>query len=289
MTSLLRRKHQITVPKSRPTTIASDLLEKASLRLANRKLARRLLGWLALAATVPGTLMADSPPSKLNPPANAKAIWVERDATPRSFAASRYSKKPAAEPTVERTEKGAILKWRAKGSSSIPSKVKTASGISSSGHGRVRQAAQLAPLDPFQNPFGDSVAQTDDGGSFQLDPPKTEPTPMKAVAPSDGGPPTPNAPSDTDGGRDENPMAPEAFDQPGERVPAESLPEPSDKYNGRNCADDDENCRLLRDTVNLNTIDKIKLNITPTIEPEAESLEEMDEAKRARLAEMPAR
>jgi len=64
---------------------------------------------------------------------------------------------------------------------------------------------------------------------------------------------------------------------------------PSDELRGRDCAEEQKNCRIIRETVNNYTIDKIRLNITPQIDPEAETADEAEEAKRERLAEMPSR
>lgn len=223
---------------------------------------------------------------------------MRRDASPRSFRGSRKSSRPPGEATVQRTDSGAVLKWRARRPANQTETARTVGAVSELDPSAVRHAAELAPVDPFQDPFGDSIAQVEDGGSFQLVPPNTQSAPKEPAPPKQPGPelpkqpgPLPRVPSETD--QEQNGMPPRV------PIPSDTLPEPdrfgsSDadsfrKYDGRNCPEEQESCARIRSLVNATKIDSIQLNITPAIDPEAKTAEAGAEAKRKRLAEMPTR
>jgi hypothetical protein len=140
--------------------------------------------------------------------------------------------------------------------------VTTAVAESPSPEGRsseVRRAAQLQPLDPLYDPFGDRVAQQSEAsGEVQLDPALPMPdrvgnAPMPAEEPSLD--PLPTQPNPMNG------FAPEAQPMPEAMGRTPQLPRPFDKT----YCEDPGNCYVEMKT--LQQLGKSFLDITPDLEP----------------------
>ena len=162
----------------------------------------------------------------------------------------------------------------------------------------VRLVTQLAPNDPFDDPFGDHAPRFEDNDNrtFISQPEAEEIRPAEpARDPSIGETefsPFPAAPTTPEATNDAEPETNErGFRDP--VIPRSQPYQPSvacDKmYNERNCCTDAEQCLNARRRVLENTIDKISMNISPSYRPDSTTKVESDQARSLRLAESPIR
>ncbi len=90
---------------------------------------------------------------------------------------------------------------------------------------------------------------------------------------------------------------PPSLDAPAPRVeaPSRGTPEAGDKppcarvYNGRNCCDEDEDCRAARLALKQDSIKTISLDITARFKPDAKTVEEENEQEQKQLRSMGSR
>jgi hypothetical protein len=150
----------------------------------------------------------------------------------------------------------ASLQWRDPGSATEavaktqPSQVVQAATIKAGEHAAprlrsfVRPASQLAPLDPFDDPFNDQAVQEANEPTSILQPERVEDEPPT--------PPSSSFPSNR-------------FEtiQPDPQIDRDPVDRGLQIYNRRNCADDLERCEQAREYVASNPITNISLDITP--------------------------
>jgi len=178
-------------------------------------------------------------------------------------------------------------------------------GTDSAADSRVQLATQLGPLDPFDDPFGDHQPPESRQRSVLVAPIAVQPPFAEDLLP---GPPATEPPATEQPPSPElTPAQPSLEPSPSEAAPtppSDSLPAPRDPgyepltplqplepakpceriYNQRNCCAEGEECQLARTAVRDMTIDKISLNISPSIKPDAMTKAEEEELRALRLA-----
>lgn len=182
----------------------------------------------------------------------------------------------------------------------------------------VRLVNQVGPLDPFDDPFGDRELPIErPRNNRRITPTGIQPVPeaeeeprQPLPAPSDlGDPPADTFPLPREdepeampaeeapaeeampGDNDDAPAPPQGF-RPSRPDP-ETAPlrpiepaKPCDRiYNKRNCCDESGHCRDFRTHVAENTIQRISLNISPSIKPDAADATDEEQARALKLAE----
>lgn len=202
-----------------------------------------------------------NPPATINVPENARAIDARLAAAPArqisTGASARWS-------TTQTRQLGAADTWQRKsgvsqaalvtdsGARTEPAAPVESGSVPARGLGSfVRPASQTTPLDPLDDPFGDRSS-----------PPLG--SPIRINSPQQSAPPPNPAPAEP------VPPAPAPYVPPRRaETPAPLFPSPSNGsngvYNGRNCAEELNSCRIARDFVSGGSIRQISLDITPAL------------------------
>jgi hypothetical protein len=202
-----------------------------------------------------------------------------------------------------------VLRWRSRkpvaafqdaGSSARRQSARWRNADASSGS-NVRLISHDGLVDPFDDPFGDSLAQQSQSESAlpKYDPPKSDPNSV-FEPPADL--PSPSTEMDIPLGQPDR-LEPQAPAPPLKMsAPSVGPPAPAAEgeakvgsapckriYNERDCCEEDEKCRTARQALRRNSIQNISLDITASFKPDADTLQEERQAREDQLRLMPAR
>lgn len=241
---------------------------------------------------------------------SANSTWTRKEATSATY--RQMAAAPSRNlPTVAQAgyaaneagaDSGSNLKWRARRPASLPGSPVSPSrptaspfddgpSLRSVEPSRVRQAAELAPVDPFDDPFNDSQGNQLRAAQHSETPPRKlislEPPHRSARQP---GPVDPAPPAGVE------PDAAGAVQPPADVIPppqkrktdpcdGEDRDRPGDQHHfGRNCSAEGRLCDCFKEHVRTYTIDKISLDITPDYQPSEDNEAERLKQNQQRLA-----